>query len=281
MFSSKPEIITEPLFKKRDPNSHKGTYGTALLFCGSYGMAGAAMLSAKAALRSGLGIAKCVLPKSIYAPFTCFLPEAVCVPLEETENGTLKFSDIDFKLLLTSSDAVLFGCGSGTDKDNEKILEYLLLKNSKPVVLDADGINTLSHSIELLKKSKAPIVLTPHPGEMARLLRTDVNSIEQNREQFSREFATKYGCTLVLKGHETLVAEAGGKLWINKIGNAGMATGGSGDVLAGILVSLCAQGIPPKVAARYAVYLHAKAGDKAAEKRSQHSLIPTDIIEEL
>lgn len=239
------------------------------------------MLSAKAALRSGVGIAKCVLPKSIYAPFTCFLPEAVCVPTDETENGALKFSAIDFKTLLPTCNAVLFGCGSGKCEDIQKISEYLVLNCEKPLIIDADGINVLAESIELLKQSKAPIILTPHPAEMARLLKTDAEAVEENRAEIAQKFAAEYNCTLVLKGHETLVAEQNGKLFINKIGNAGMATGGSGDVLAGILVSLCAQGILPEVAARYSVYLHAFAGDKAAKKRSQHALIPTDIIEEL
>lgn len=275
------EIISPPTFEKRNPNSHKGDYGTALLICGSYGMAGAAMLSAKAALRSGLGIAKCLLPKNIYQPFTAFLPEAVCLPAKATKKGSLKFSSKELSKHLKNCDAVLFGCGSGTTKDCAKILKHLILMSEKPLVVDADGINLLSHRIELLKQSKVPVILTPHPAEMSRLLKTGVNFIENNRTEIAKKFATEYNCTIVLKGHETIVAQPDGKLWINKIGNAGMATGGSGDVLAGITVSLCAQGFSPEIAARYAVYLHAAAGDKAALRRSQHAILPTDIIEEL
>lgn len=275
------EIIKEPVFKKRSHNSHKGTYGTALIICGSYGMVGALMLSAKSALRSGLGIAKCVMPKSIYEAFTRFLPEAVCVPSKETKTGTLKYSSNALSQLLKNADAILFGCGSGQHKHNKKILKYLLKHSEKPLVIDADGINTLSNCIELLKQSKAPIILTPHPGEMARLFKVSVSEIEADRVKFAKQFAEKYGCTLVLKGSNTIVVEKNGNLSFNILGNSGMATGGSGDVLAGITVSLCAQGYSPEVSAKSAVYLHSLAADKAVQKKSRHALLPTDIIEEL
>ncbi len=275
------EIIKEPVFKKRTHNSHKGTYGTALIICGSYGMAGALMLSAKAALRSGLGIAKCVMPKSIYETFTRFLPEAVCVPSKETKSGTVKFNRKTLTPLLNEADAILFGCGSGKSRDNKKILKYLLTHSEKPLVIDADGINTLSSCIKLLKQTKAPIILTPHPGEMARLCEVSVGEIESDRVNYAKEFAKKYCCTLVLKGSNTIVAEKNGNLNFNILGNSGMATGGSGDVLAGITVSLCAQGYSPEDSAKYAVYLHSLAADKAVQKKSRHALLPTDIIEEL
>lgn len=275
------EVIKKPVFKERPHNSHKGTFGTALIICGSYGMAGALMLSAKSALRSGLGIAKCVMPKSIYEAFTKFLPEAVCVPSKETKSGTLKYSARSLSHLLKDTDAVLFGCGSGRHQDNKKILTYLLKHSEKPLVIDADGINTLTSCIELLKQSKAPIILTPHPGEMARLCKVNVDEIEADRVKFAKEFALKYGCTIVLKGSNTLVAKKNGNLSFNILGNSGMATGGSGDVLAGITVSLCAQGYSPEASAKNAVYLHSLAADKAVEKKSRHALLPTDIIEEL
>ncbi len=275
------ETIKEPILKERAHTSHKGTFGTALIICGSYGMAGALMLSAKAALRSGLGIAKCVMPKSIYETFTRFLPEAVCVPTKETKAGTVKFSSAKLKELLKGCDAVLFGCGSGESKENKKILKYLLNHCEKPLIIDADGINTLSLCIKLLKRSKAPVILTPHPGEMARLCKARVGEIEANRPKFAKELASEYGCTVVLKGSNTIVADKSGNLSFNILGNSGMATGGSGDVLAGVTVSLASQGYPPETAAKYAVYLHSLAGDKAAQKKSRHALLPTDIIEEL
>ncbi len=275
------KLIEKPAFPKRRRNSHKGTFGTALLFVGSFGMAGAAMLATKAALRSGLGIAKCVIPKSIYRPLTVFVPEAVCIPSEEAENGVLDFEKLPKETILENCTAVLCGCGNSQSDETFKIVEFLLENSTVPIILDADGINVICDSIELLKNRKAPLILTPHPGEMARLCKTDVATVEKDRIGFAKRFATEYQCTLVLKGSNTIVALSNGDIFINNCGNAGMATGGSGDVLAGIIVSLAAQGFAPETAAKYAVYLHSAAGDKAAKKRSMHALLPTDIIEEL
>jgi len=274
-------IIKKPHFEKRAKNSHKGDFGTAVLFSGSYGMAGAAMLAGKSALRSGLGIAKCVLPKSIYPAFTSYLPEAVCVPIDDNENGTISFNNEEFKKLIKNCNAVLFGPGCGQSIDIDETVAFLLNNSEKPMVFDADGINAIANRIEILRKKKAPVILTPHPGEMARLCKTTVAEIEHNRIAYASEFARKYDCIVVLKGSNTIVALPQGKLSFNIKGNAGMATGGTGDVLAGIIVSLAAQGHPPHLAAEYGVYLHSAAADRAAEKRSQHALIPSDIIEEL
>lgn len=274
-------LTTEkPVFIKRRHNSHKGTFGTALLICGSYGMAGAAILSAKAALRSGLGIAKCVLCKSIYSAFTATLPEAVCIPSEEDGNGHLK-GDLDIKSIIEGADALLFGCGIGKSRDTERILKSIIEFSSVPTVIDADGINLMAESIELLRKSKAPVILTPHPGEMARLCGKTVKEVEANRVQTARTFAAEFGCTVVLKGADTIIAEPDGNITFNLTGNPGMATGGSGDVLAGMLVSFLAQGFSPEEACKTAVYLHGKAGDNAALKTGEISLIPSDIIAEL
>ena len=273
------KAIEKPSFQKRRHNSHKGTYGTALLICGSYGMAGAAMLSAKAALRSGAGIVKCVLPESIYFPFTSFLPEAVCVPLKD-ENGQLPYN-LDVDKLSEKTNALLFGCGVGVSDNCFSALKNVITKAKIPCVIDADGINLLSSCIELLKESKAPIIITPHPAEMARLCKKSVTEIEKDRISVALEFAKDYGVTVVLKGADTIIATSEGEISFCTIGNPGMATAGSGDVLAGIIVSLLAQGFAPEEAAKSGVYLHASAGDKAAKKRSQHALIATDIIEEL
>lgn len=273
------KTIKKPQFQKRRHNSHKGTYGTALLICGSYGMAGAAMLSAKAALRSGVGIVKCALPESIYSSFTAFLPEAVCLPLKE-ENGQL-LADFNIDTLADKTNALLFGCGIGVSNNCFCALKNVIKNANVPLVIDADGINLLSQSIELLKESKAPVIITPHPAEMARLCKKSVAEIENNRISVACDFAKKYGITVVLKGADTIVANNNGEAFICTIGNPGMATAGSGDVLSGIIVSLLAQGFCPIDAAKAGVYLHANAGDKAAKKRSQHALIATDIIEEL
>jgi len=251
------------------------------MLCGSYGMAGAAILAAKAALRSGLGIAKCVVCEGIYSAFTASLPEAVCVPVKQTENGVLKSDAIDFSALSEKCKAVLFGCGAGKGGDVEIILKKVLTENDLPAVIDADGINALTRSIELLGESKAPVIITPHPGEMARLCGISVDEVEKNRVKVARNFATENKSVVVLKGANTIIATPDGDIFFNMTGNAGMATGGSGDVLSGIIVSLLAQGFSAVDAAKAAVYLHGEAGDKAAAKRGERQMIPSDIIEEL
>lgn len=270
----------KPIFLKRKHNSHKGTFGKAILFCGSYGMAGAAILSAKAALRSGVGIVSNVICESIYAPFTVAVPEAVCIPVKDSEFGSLP-QDVDIEKITANASAVLFGCGVCQCQDTEIILENLMKKSKIPLVIDADGINLLSRRIELLKESKVPIILTPHPKEMSRLCKMSVEEIESDRLGIAFSFSKEYNCIVVLKGANTVIAEPDGKITVNINGNPGMATAGSGDVLAGIIVSLLAQGYSPEFAAKSAVYLHSDAGDKAAKHRSEHALIASDIIDEL
>ena len=274
-------LTTEkPVFKKRRYNSHKGSFGTALLINGSYGMAGAAILAAKAALRSGLGIAKCVVCDNIYTPFTMSIPEAVCVPVQSDEHGVLSGEYTDIHEISKNCNAILFGCGVKSGKGIDKIL-FDVLSCDLPCVIDADGINALSHSIDILMESKKEVILTPHPGEMARLLNITVKEVEQNRVNIARDFAKKYNCVLVLKGSNTIVATPNGEIFFNMTGNPGMATGGSGDVLAGIMVSLLAQGYSAAESAKMAVYLHGEAGDKAAAKKGERALLPSDMIEEL
>ena len=273
-------IIKKPVFPKRRHNSHKGTFGTAFLICGSYGMVGAAILAAKAALRSGVGIAKCLLCEGIYAPFTAAVPEAVCVPVSQTPTGSIKYS-ADISEFIENASALLFGCGVSQSGDTLKILLDIIEKSEIPTVIDADGINLLSSHIDLLKKSKAPIILTPHPAEMARLCGCTVKEIEADRIGKARHFATLHNCVLVLKGANTIVATPTGEIFINTTGNPGMSTGGSGDVLAGILVSLLAQGFSPIEAAKSAVFLHGEAGDRAATRKGERAMLPSDIIEEL
>ena len=275
-------LTTEkPIFKKRRHNSHKGTFGTALMFCGSYGMAGAAVLAARAALKSGLGILKAALCESIYYPFTVSVPEAVCVPVKTNNSGTLCLDNLSLPELLNGCSAVLIGCGMGNNEDTARLVRELVEISEIPLVIDADGINALQGGIDIIKKSKAPIILTPHPGEMARLCSATVREVEENRVEIARDFAVKYGCVLVLKGANTVVATPSGELYFNMTGNPGMSTGGSGDVLAGITVSLLAQGFSTEEAAKAAVYLHGEAGDKAAARRGERAMLPSDLIEEL
>ena len=244
-------------------------------------MAGAAILSARATLRSGVGIAKCVLCDSIYPPFTSAVPEAVCVPLKQNNYGRISPISINYNKLLSKADALLFGCGCGNGKDTKTILKKLLKKANIPIVIDADGINALSRRIDLLYNTKASVILTPHPAEMARLCSISVKEVEADRIGIAKHFALKYNCIIVLKGANTIIANPSGEVFINTTGNPGMATGGSGDVLSGIIVSLLAQGYAPFEAAKAAVFLHGEAADKVAKIRNQFSILPSDIIEML
>ena len=275
-------LTTEkPIFKKRRPSSHKGTFGTALMLCGSYGMAGAAVLAARAALRSGLGILKAALCESIYYPFTVSVPEAVCLLLKPNELGTLCPENLCLPELLKGCSAALIGCGMGNNGDTARLVRELVEISEIPRVIDADGINALSGGIDIIKKSKAPVILTPHPREMSRLCSVSVREVEENRAEIARDFAVKYGCVLVLKGANTVIAEPDGEVYFNMTGNPGMSTGGSGDALSGIILSLLAQGFSAKEAAKAGVYLHGEAGDKAAARRGERAMLPSDLIEEL
>lgn len=274
------QTIEKPMMKKRRHNAHKGDFGTGLIICGSYGMAGAAILASKAALRAGLGIAKCVICEGIYQGFTAALPEAVCIPSKQNEKGQLS-GDTHIPSLLQGANALLFGCGVGVSDDTGKLLKSILENTQIPTVIDADGINLLADSIELLKNCKAPVILTPHPGEMARLCKRSVAEIEASRVEFARNFAVTHGIYIALKGGNTILCDPEGNILFNTTGNPGMATGGSGDLLSGIILSLLAQGLSPKEALASALYIHGEAGDKAAAKRGQAAIIPSDIIEEL
>lgn len=274
------KLLSAPTLPERPKSSHKGTFGTALLICGSYGMAGAAILATRAALKSGVGIAKCLIPKSIYKILTVAVPEAVCLPKMSTLKGGLS-AFINIKPALQKTSAALFGCGLSNTIHTKVLLKKLIKNNSCPLVIDADGINALASCIDLLKKANASIILTPHPAEMARLVKSDVKTVQANRITVARNFAKQYNCILVLKGANTIIADPSGKVYFNTLGNSGMATGGSGDVLSGIIVSLLAQGLPPIEAAKAAVYLHSLAADKAVKIIGEAGLLPSDIIEAL
>ncbi len=264
-----PEFVARCL-PPRLPNSHKGTYGTLLSVCGSYGMAGAAVFAARAASRIGTGLVKAVLPASVYPIVATAVPEAVFLPFEDEKT-----------LLLPTADAVVVGCGLGQSDTSLALVRKVLITADCPVLLDADGINLVAGHISLLQTIHSPLILTPHPMELARLLGTTAAEVQQNREVAAVTAARKTGGIVVLKGHRTVVADQNGVLWVNTTGNAGMATAGMGDVLAGMIGGLLAQGISPADAACGGVYLHGLAGDKAAKRLCQRALLPTDVLEEL
>lgn len=276
------KIIERPSIPLRDENSHKGTYGTALLICGSYGMAGAAVLAANAALRSGVGIAKLMVPSSIYTIAAGNASEAVFIPTGfKSAKKFGPFAARSAEKALEKVTAVLIGCGMGQGFFSARLVKFIVCNAQCPIIIDADGINMLSRSIDILMQAKAPVILTPHPAEMSRLCKKSIAEIEQNREKTASEFAKRYKVYLVLKGHETVVSSPDGEIFVNKTGNAGMATGGSGDTLAGIMAARIAAGGDVLTAVCDSVYIHGLAGDKAAERLSQTSLLPRDIIEEL
>lgn len=272
---------THAVYKKRPKNAHKGTFGTALTFCGSYGMCGASVLSAKSALRSGVGILKAAVCDKNYSAFTSCVPEAVVSLFKTDSDGFADIPEERTVSLLNSADAVLFGCGTGRSDKAVKALKAIIKNSEIPMVLDADGINILSQDINIIRERKAPLIISPHPKEMSRLTGLSVLEIENNRIKAAADFAENYKVTVILKGANTVVACSDGEIFINTTGNSGMASGGSGDVLSGIIVSLLAQGYSEKDAAVTAVYIHGLAGDFAAKRLTKRSMIASDIIEEL
>lgn len=273
--------VDSPKFKEPDKNSHKGTFGTALLVAGSYGMCGAQILAAKSAQKAGVGIVKAAVIDKNYTTFTSSVPEAVTLPFATDKDGGFLLSDDEVMSCLSNSDALLIGPGMGQSFSAKQTVIKFLKNSQIPIVLDADGINAISFDINVLRGIKAPVIITPHPGEMARLVGVSVKEIQSDRIAYARNFSMKYGVITVLKGANTIIALPDGEVFINATGNYGMATAGSGDVLAGIMVSLLAKGYPPIFAAKAAVYLHGVAGDNAAKKVGKASLTAGDIITEL
>lgn len=258
--------------KKRPQDSNKGTFGRLLCICGSYGMAGAAMFCAGAALRCGAGLVDAALPESIYPVVAARLPEAIYTIYNEDDFSPVLRS-------LQKADACVLGCG--LTRQHPEFVLRVLRECRVPLVLDADGLNCIAADPDVLDSLDCPAVLTPHPGEMARLQGTTVHQVQVDREGTARRFAVRHHVCLVLKGSGTVVASPEGKVLRNPTGNPGMARGGSGDVLAGMIGAFLAQGIAPVLAACAAVYLHGLAGDQCAQRLSQQAMLPRDILQEL
>ncbi len=282
LYEVDPGFVQEQ-FSPRAWEANKGTFGRPLLVCGSTGMAGAAKLAALGALRSGAGVVQMAVPDCIYlGALAASLTEPVFAPLPCHEGGGIARSALEPLLALTErSTACLIGPGMGRSEDTEVLVKGLADKAKIPLVVDADGINCLRDSIYKERTGKAPMILTPHPGEMARLTGQMVAEVQGDRIGAARTLAKKADVIVVLKGEGTVVAQPDGMAYLNTTGNPGMATGGSGDVLSGMIVSLIGQGLPPEMAAVCGVYLHGKAGDRATQRLSQHAMLPTDLVEEL
>ena len=264
------------LLPDRDPWGHKGSFGKILLLCGSRGFTGAAYLAAMGALRTGAGLTFLGVPESIYAIEAVKLNEPVVFPLPDTD-GKLSLESIpEILKRLPNMDAVLIGPGLGQSEGTFEVVKTVLEKSECPVVLDADGINVLAAHKDILRGRKHPTILTPHDGEFARL----GGIIGEDRMATARELALDLGCIVLLKGHRTCITD-GITDYLNQTGNPGMAVGGSGDVLSGIIVSLLGQGIAPLEAAAVGAWLHGAAGDLCAEELGQYGILPTDMLNAL
>ena len=267
---------------RRNKNVHKNNFGHALILAGSPSMLGAAALSSLACLRSGCGLVTLGIPQNLNLTAQRKISHAVMtLPLPETKEGTLSaqaFARV--KKLYAKLQVIALGPGLTTHLSTAKLILNIIATSPVPLVIDADGLNVLAKKIDVLKKTSTPKILTPHPGEFARLLGKSKNSIEQNRTQFARDFAKKYNCVLLLKGHRTVVASKD-RVYINTTGNPGMATAGSGDVLTGMIAAFVAQGLSAFEAAKFGAYYHGKAADKSARLKSEIALIATDILDNI
>ena len=264
------------LLPDRDPWGHKGDFGKILLLCGSRGYTGAAYLAAMGALRAGAGLTYLGVPESIYAIEAIKLNEPVVFPLPE-EDGKLGYLAVNEILnRLSSMDAVLIGCGLGISSGTLSVVKAVLEHALCPVVLDADGITLMKEHKDILRGRKNPTILTPHDGEFLRFGGT----IGEDRMASAAHFAREWNSIVVLKGHHTCITD-GYTHYRNLTGNPGMAVGGSGDVLAGIITGFLGQGIAPLEAAACGVWVHGKAGDLCAEQMGQYGMLPTDMIQML
>jgi NAD(P)H-hydrate epimerase len=270
---------TIPPLPERAIDAHKGDCGRILVIAGSEGMMGAACLASMAALRAGAGLVTLALPGSQNAIAQAKCTEVVTSPLMETEIHTIDAGALDVvRHLARHHQAVVLGPGLGRHPHTDVFIRECVRTIPRPMVVDADGLNALPKHLELLSKAEGERILTPHPGELARLLDTDVASIQKDREGVSGRFVSQHKVTLVLKGHATVVCD-GATVYLNKTGNPGMATAGSGDVLAGVIAALRGQGMASFDAAILGVYLHGLAGDLAVRQKGMHGLIAGDLVD--
>ena len=261
------------LLPDRNPWGHKGNFGKLLLLCGSRGYTGAAFFAAMGALRSGAGLVFLGVPESIYGIEAVKLNEPVIFPLPDA-GGRLSADAVpEILTRLHQMDAVLVGPGLGQSEGTLAVVRAVLEKAECPVVVDADGINVLSAHRDLLRGRKLPTILTPHDGEFARL----GGVIGEDRMSAAAALTEELGCTVLLKGHETCITD-GTDGYLNPTGNPGMAVGGSGDVLAGVITALLGAGLPPLEAAACGAWLHGAAGDRCAAELGQYGMLPTDML---
>ena len=270
---------------QRPSASYKGSYGRVLVVAGSTGMTGAAALTSEAALRAGAGLVTLAVPKHLNPILETLLPEVMTLPLPETETGSLSASAISaiLKFAETTKSVLAIGPGISQHPDTVALVRQLIRENREQrlnlrLVIDADGLNAIARTPEIMSFLDRETVLTPHPGEMARLTDTSVSTLEADRIRTAQTYASEHGVTLVFKGAPTVISDANGNAWINSTGNPGMGTGGMGDVLTGVIAGLMAQGLSGERAAVLAVYIHGLAGDIVSERLGMHGLIASDVL---
>ena len=267
---------------RREISSHKGNFGHVLVIAGSPNFTGAAELCVLGALRSGAGLVTLGMPRSLQKVYQSKFLEAMTLPLPETEDCTI--SEEAFTVIDKFServDCVALGPGLSQHPDTIKLVKRVVAGSNKPLVIDADGINAIAEELLVLRKAKASLVITPHPGEMARLLHTSPKGIHRDKWKIVRELSDKYGITVLLKGAHSVVAGSDKKIYINSTGNPGMASGGMGDVLTGIIASFIAQEFKPLEATKLGIFIHGAAGDIAAQDKGEWGLIARDLIEKI
>lgn len=275
------------IISKRKVDSHKGSYGRVLIIGGSRGMSGSVTLSSKACMRTGTGLIYALVPRSLETIISIKLTEEIVKTA--TDHGQGHFTKESLEEILEAAegmDAIAIGPGMGNNSDNLYLLEKLIENIEIPILVDADGINAIAMDEKILlnrknrKNRKNTIVITPHPGELSRLIGVSIEDIQKNRIFYSKYTSEKYNVIVVLKGNNTVVCHKD-NIYINKTGNPGMATAGSGDVLTGIITSFMAQGIDPFLASKLGVYIHGFAGDLVKYKKGEYGIIASDIVESI
>lgn len=272
----------ESIVPRRTPFSHKGNLGRVLVLAGSTGLTGAAYMAGSAAMKSGSGLVTLGIPSTLNSIMEAKLTEVMTLPLADDGNGSLSARCTEhLESLLDGFDVIAVGPGLGCSPEISQIMTWILRHSRIPVIIDADGINSLAGNIDVLRKAKAPVVLTPHPGEMSRLTGLAVKEILDNKVEVLRKYSGEWKAAIVLKDWRTLTAVREGQIFVNTTGNAGMASGGTGDVLTGIIASLAGQGMETSHAAAAGAYIHGLAGDIAAEKKGQTGMTAGDLLESI
>ncbi len=274
------DLLKPPILPSRSPDGHKGDYGRVLVIAGSRGMSGAAVLCGSAALRGGAGLIRIAVPRDILPIVASGNPCYMTAPLPQDDDGRFCHAAmVDMRRLADENDVIALGPGLGRSTDLDQLVADLLREIQKPMVVDADALNALSQNVVALKNHAGPVVITPHPGEFARLLGTTIAAVQCDRRDSAARFATENRVVVVLKGRGTILTD-GRQMYENTTGNPAMATGGTGDVLTGLIAALVGQGLAPFAAAQLGVYAHGLAGDLARDQLGI-SLIASDLLDYL